>query len=294
MFSLLLKISVLFVLITVSSGQVKLGTVSYWNNEISLGQGVFDFTKNIKSYDRIPNNSLTILNPNYGIFGSLKPHLDEVCTIVANGAKRGVQFLGYVPTSYGHRKNGSMKTNPGSWENIEKHVEFWLKEYKDLAGIFFDEVNGNYTDDYEVNNKMDCERVKSDMQRFRDFVAKYKPGALVAFNPAWFGVDGCYLKAALPNEIVSYESEGCKYLKTDLKACPSDVESHMKDANSLPNHSKTWHIISSVLSSDDMKKVVDKSIQYKADYIYSTETNTGYKTVPEYYEDEISYISSKK
>jgi len=68
----------------------------------------------------------------------------------------------------------------------------------------------------------------------------------------------------------------------------------MKIANSIPNHAKTWHIITFVPSVEDMKTVVDKSIQFKADYIYATETNPGYKTVPKYYEYEISYISSKK
>ncbi|ESQ91045.1 hypothetical protein ABAC460_07380 [Asticcacaulis sp. AC460] len=225
--------------------ETKLGVVSYWGPKAA-------------PYEDIPAGAIALINPDSGIFTAWRqtreatPKTASYRRIAGDGAKRGVDMLGYVPTGYFNHDcdvHGECQT----WDRIERQVETYFRAMPGLKGIFFDEA---------APSAWDCAAFTPEYERLREIVVKYRPDTLIAFNPGL--PSPCAIDAAKAGEVVvTFEQDMTAY------AAQSD-EIHANAQAATAKGVKTWHMIHTVRDAADMPGVVAAARAHGADYVYVT------------------------
>jgi hypothetical protein len=248
---------------------LKAGVISYWGT-------------NASDYDQLPAGALALINPDNGIFvsatqGTQLPVLSGFQSIVNKAAGRGVDMLGYVPTGYfnhGCNQNGVCQ----SWTRIDAQVQAYFANFPALSGIFFDEVSPSV---------WSCAAFPAEYQQLRAIVAKYKPGATIAFNA---GIpDNCAVAAVNAGEVVVlFENDLASYTAQAQNVTVSTQAALAKGA--IP-----WHLIHTVKTAADMRLAAAQAKASGVTYFYSTDIGGNWQagdntwgSLPAYWSDEMS------
>ena len=248
------------------------GVISYWGTDTAL-------------YDHLPAGSTAVFNPDSGILvaaGQTTTLVHDLLTwrtLSDRTASRGVHLLGYVPTGYfNHTCNVLGKCQ--TWERIEAQVAAYFAQMPSLSGIFFDEA---------APSTWNCSAFVTEYQQLRTLVAKYRPGAKIAFNA---GVpDTCVVSGALAGEtVVLFESSA-----TDYSARAAQIRNATAAART--KGVQTWHLVHSVSTRTDMIKWVNSARQMQTNLIYITHIGGNWRagentwgSLPVYWASEIQQI----
>lgn len=256
--------------------QTAIGTISYWGTDTAL-------------YNRLPANSLALVNPDNGIFISagqtttLARDLASYRNIVDMQAARGVRMLGYVPTGYFNHQcnqNGVCQT----WERIEAQVRAYFTEIPNIAGIFFDEVS---------SSTWNCSAFPQEYQKLRTIVNHYRPGAFIAFNA---GVpDNCVVAGVNAGEIaVLFESSYSEYLANANNVAVSTATARQKGV-------LVWHLVHTVKTVQQMENVIENARSQSVNYVYATDIGGNWQagentwgSLPVYWDQELLAIGKEE
>lgn len=225
--------------------ETKLGVVSYWGPKAA-------------PYEAIPAGAIALVNPDSGVFIAWRqtreatPKTASYRRIVADGAKRGVDMLGYVPTGYFNHDcdvHGECQT----WDRIERQVATYVRAMPGLKGIFFDEA---------APSAWDCAAFPAEYERLRAIVLKYNPDAVIVFNTGL--PSPCAIDAAKAGEVVvTFEQDMTAYTAQSAEIATISQAAAAKGV-------KTWHMIHSVRNPADLPGVIAAARAHGADYVYVT------------------------
>lgn len=250
-----------------------IGVISYWGTDTAL-------------YDQLPTGSLAVINPDSGIFvatgqtSTLVPDLLTWRALVDRTASRGVSLLGYVPTGYfnhGCNVPGECQT----WSRIEAQIAAYFSQLPSVNGIFFDEA---------APSAWNCSAFVTEYQQLRALVAKYRPGAKIAFNA---GVaDNCVVSGALAGEtVVLFESS-----TTDYTAQATQIRA--ATAAATAKGVRTWHLVHSVPTQAAMSTVVSSARQMQVNHVYATNIGGNWQagentwgSLPAYWASEVQLLT---
>lgn len=249
------------------------GVISYWGSTDTA------------LCDQLPASSLAVVNPDSGVFvaagqtTTLVPDLLTWRTLSDRAASRGVQLLGYVPTGYfNHTCNVPGKCQ--TWERIEAQIAAYFAQMPSLGGIFFDEA---------APSTWNCSVFVTEYQQLRALVAKYRPGAKIAFNA---GVpDNCVVGGALAGEtVVLFESSATDYTAQATQISNATAVARTKGV-------QTWHLVHSVSTRADMIKLVSSARQMQTNLVYITNIGGNWQagentwgSLPVYWASEVQQI----
>lgn len=250
-----------------------IGVISYWGTDTTL-------------YDQLPSGSLAVINPDSGIFvaagqtATLVPDLSTWQSLVNRTSSRGVNLLGYVPTGYfnhGCDSPGACQT----WARIEAQVAAYFAQMPSLNGIFFDEASPS---------NWSCSAFVSEYQALRTLVAKYRPGAKIAFNAAV--PDNCVVDGTLAGEIaVLFESSTADYTTYAAQVSAATATARAKGVQS-------WHLVYSVPTQAAMTTVVNNARQMQANLVYVTNIGGNWQagentwgSLPIYWASEVQQLT---
>lgn len=271
--SLLVFLAALFAS-SVASANTDIGVISYWGTNATL-------------YDRLPEGSVALVNPDNGIFLSagqtrtLVPNLSQYQTIVKNAADRDIVMLGYVPTGYfNHTCDviGQCQT----WDRIEAQVKAYFENIPHLEGIFFDEA---------APAAWDCNAFPAEYQRLRDIVYKYNDVATIAYNA---GVpDNCAVAGAEAGDIlVLFENDQNAYAAQAQNVYVSTMTALNKGVT-------TWHLIHSVKTLEGLNAVFAQAKSTNVDLFYATDIGGNWQagentwgSLPSYWDQEVAMLSA--
>lgn len=223
------------------------GVVSYWSAE--AGQ-----------FDQLPDGALALVNPDSGLFvasgQSFTPVADLASVwrpVVDRARARGVRLLGYVPTGYFRHdcnKLGVCQT----WARIEAQVASYFTQLPGVSGIFFDET---------APTAWSCNAFAAEYARLRALVAKYRPGAAIAFNP---GVaDACVLGGLQAGEtVVLFEGSSDDYA---TQAATVRGVTQLARARGL----QPWHLVHTARTATAMTTAVTRAKQAQAALLHVTD-----------------------
>jgi hypothetical protein len=252
----------------------KVGVISYWGTDAWL-------------YDRIPDGSVAVINPDNGIFVSagqtetVVPNLAKFKKIVKRAAQRNVKMLGYVETGYfDHACN-----TPGQCQTlarIDAQVAAYFADMPGVQGIFFDEA---------APTVWNCGAFPAEYQTLRAIVRKYSADATIAFNA---GVpDNCAVSGAIAGEIlVLFENAESAYVAQAVNVQASTLTALNKGV--VP-----WHLIDTVTSVGDLHTVFAQAASTDVGLLYMTDLSGDWQagvntwgSLPSFWAEELALFSS--
>lgn len=252
----------------------KIGVISYWHPSLNL-------------YNRLPSNSLAVINPDNGIFAGLTRNLadniNDYQSIVTKAKKRNIDLLGYVPTGYLNHTcsiNGKCQT----LDRIDAQVKEYFRNFPELSGIFFDEV---------AQTPFNCSALPAEYQKLRNMVRKYKSSAKIAFNTAVS--DPCVVAGLKSGEIIAvFENSLEKYSKRAGMIKATTQAAH--EAGAI-----AWCLIYSVPNTRSLKSVIKSASNMNIDLFYATDIGGNWQagentwgSLPKYWDDQVKWLNPKQ
>lgn len=206
----------------------------------------------------LPDNTIAVLNLKNGIIGASPEKIAAYQAPIQAAAKRGIKFLGYVRTGFGVRDSDLSNeggTTGQSLDDIKAQIDGWVNAFgaENMYGIFFDEAHEP------------CKQADEEYNLLSRYI-RSKRMQSAFFNPGWVGPNWCFIKATPSGDnIITFESEYDTYMRNPY------IETNLKYARQyLRPNVKTWHIIHSAPTVDELSYAVDKIIERGPDYAYIT------------------------
>lgn len=258
----------------VKAPDIRIGIISYW--ELSS-----------PAWDRIPANSLVLINPHDGILNSNDdkpvPDAAEWVQLFDRLKKKNVMVLGYVPTGY--FDHVSCKKTPKqdcqTEPRIRRQVETYYKLIPSLAGIFYDETSPQPEAEATADYGKEYEMLRSINM----------PGRITVFNVGWSS-DKAVDATKLGEHLVLYESSPYGYHEDEKQITATTLKARNRGIT-------VWHLMHSVCSKEDMCSYVAKMAERGANYGYVTNIGGDWQagentwgSLPPYWEEELAAFSA--
>lgn len=300
---------------------VRIGIISYWDvppswpAPASPGAPVSCDPLKSTPWERVPANSLVVINPESGILERVEDKAQPTKQYAGGPVKdlgawvnlarclreRGVDVLGYVPTGYFDRRPCEKDKKTGWFKcQTEPDIRLQVKTYYDnipgLSGIFFD----------ETSRKTDLPPGKLDKKALEAaYTAEYAllrsinlQGRVSVFNVGTPSSEAVGAAEAL-DHLVLYESAPKGYDDDSATITALSRQARNKDV-------VVWHLLHSVgkgkkdkEAAQQMGEYVRKMAERCADYGYVTDIGAGkneptWNKLPRYWDAELTAFSNSK
>jgi len=240
---------------------------AYWDNTSS------NWARLIKTH---PQETVVIVNLNDGPVDSFEPDLAQDIT---NAHQAGIKIIGYVWTGEANPTPDAPGGQPEA--TVKYNIDLWYKYYK-LDGILLDDVL------YKQSN------IPYFQDLYHYIKQKYGSNSMVFINgaaipPASYAqvadVIQIYEGTLAPNAHLNYEGYRDNFIQQN--------QSVMDGWMSTPaNATRFASIVSDIHTTDEMKTVIQTSIEAHVHYVYAIPTDQSYTDLPPYWEQFVSLIDN--
>lgn len=241
---------------------------AYWDNTSS------NWTRLIKTH---PQDTAVIVNLNDGPVDNYEPALAQDIT---DAHKAGVKVIGYVWTGQANPTPDAPDGQPET--TVKYNIDLWYKYYK-MDGILLDDVL----------------YIQKNIPYFQDLYhyikQKYGSNAMDIINgaaipPANYAqvadVIQIYEGTLTPNPHLNYEG----YQQNDfIQENQAVMNGWMSES---ANMTRFASIVSDIHTTDEMKTVIQTSIQAHVHYVYAIPTDQSYTSLPPYWEQFVSLLEN--
>ena len=251
-----------------SAGHLGVFIPAYWDNTSS------NWARLIQTH---PQDTVVIVNLNDGPVDSLEP---DLATDITEAHNAGIKIIGYVWTGEANPTSDAPGGQPEA--TVKYNIDLWYKYYK-LDGILLDDVL------YKQKN------IPYFQDLYHYIKQKYGSNSMVFINgaavpPASFApvadVIQIYEGTLAPDAHLNYEG----YHQNDfIQKNQSAVGGWMSEP---ANATKFASIVSNIHTTDDMKTVIQTSIEAHVHYVYAIPTDQSYTDLPPYWEQFVSLIEN--
>jgi hypothetical protein len=241
---------------------------AYWDNTSS------NWARLIKTH---PQETTVIVNLNDGPVDSYEPDLAKDIT---EAQKAGIKIIGYVWTGEANPTPDAPGGQPEA--TVKYNIDLWYKYYK-LDGILLDDVL------YKQKN------IPYFQDLYHYIKQKYGSNSMVFINgaavpPASFApvadVIQIYEGTLASNAHLNYEG----YQQDNfIQKNQSAIDGWMSEP---ANATRFASIVSDIHTTDEMKTVIQTSIDAHVHYIYAIPTDQSYTSLPPYWEQFVSLIEN--